>query len=89
MHELVETVLTVRTRLSANDRACVHTLCEALSLKRHCLALGLHVELLNVSGEPQQGLTVRQQRSRIVATNVRVIKADKSEQGRHILRLLS
>ena len=84
VHQLVEAVLAVGSRLSEDYRSRLGS--QSGALQTNCLPVALHVELLNVCGEPEQGLTVWEHRPRCVAAHVVVIEAHQSQKHREVLR---
>ena len=63
VHQLIEAVLAICSGLAENDRTSVHSIVEPGSILAASLTIALHVKLLNVGRESQQGLAVRQDRS--------------------------
>jgi len=78
VQQLIEGVLTVGAGLAEDDGAgdVVHRLAEAVD----GLAVGLHVQLLQVSGEAAQSLGVGQHGGVGVAQNIALVNADQSVQ---------
>ena len=76
MHQLIEAVLAISTRLTKNDRTGVDTFIQSQARLRARLAIALHIELLNMSWEAEQGLRVGQNGTRLDPTNVCVVKAN-------------
>ena len=78
MHQLVETVLAVCAWLANNDWPSMHSLVQSGARFGTCLAIALHIKLLDVSWEPEQGLAVWQDSSGLYSANVRIVKADQA-----------
>ena len=62
MHKLVEAVLSISAWFTDNDWPSVHPFIQSDTGFAACLSIALHVELLDVSGEPEQGLAIWQDR---------------------------
>ena len=86
MHELVETVLTVGTWLSKDDRTCFDALSISDSSHIDTLAIAFHVDLLDVSSKSMQSLAVRKDCSGSMATNVSVVESQKAHQDWDVFR---
>ena len=76
MHELVEAVLPIRARLTEEDLTGLER--EESAVKSDGLSVALHIKLLEVGREPEQGLGVRQHRARGVAEEGRVPKPEQA-----------
>ncbi len=82
MDELVVRVLAVRARRAPHDRTGVGA--DRVAVEVDGLAVRLHVELLQVRGEPRQVVVVRQHGMALRAEEVAVPDAEQSEQHRHV-----
>ena len=84
VQQLIEGVLTVGAGLTEDDGTgnVVHGLAEAVDR----LAVGLHVQLLQMSGETAQSLGVGQNSGSGVAQNVTLVNADQSVQQSGVLQ---
>ena len=71
-------MLAICARFSNDDWAGMDTVWESLSVPGARLAIALHFELLDVGREAEQGLTVRQDGSRLDPANVSIVEADKT-----------
>ena len=78
MHQLVKTVLAVRSWLAENNWSCMNTLVQSNTSGRTGFPITIHVKLLDVSWEPEQGLAVWQDSSGLYSANVRIVKADQA-----------
>jgi len=76
MHQLVEAVLAIGTWLTKDDRTSMDTSIEPCAILCARLSITLHIELLNMGWEPEQGLAVRENSTRLNTTDVRVVEAD-------------
>lgn len=75
MHELIEAMLSIRARLTKDDRTSIDTFRVSDSVDRHPFAIAFHVDLLDVSREPVERLTVREDCSRLVTADIRIVEA--------------
>src|SRR5207253_6515658 len=76
--ELVEGVLAVRARLTPDDRA--RLIVDRAPLEVDALAVGLHVELLQIRGEAGEIVAVRQDRQRLGPEEIVVPDAEQRQQ---------
>mmetsp|Transcript_5622 Transcript_5622/g.22109 ORF Transcript_5622/g.22109 Transcript_5622/m.22109 type:complete len:403 (-) Transcript_5622:78-1286(-) len=83
MDELVEAVLTVRTRLSEIDDA--GRVRQDSAIHANPLPVGFHVDLLDVGCEARQGLAVREDGAGGVAQEGPIPHADEAEEVRQVL----
>ena len=81
VHQLVEAMLSISAWLSKDYWSSVDISIETSSIFSARLAVALHIELLDVSWESQQGLAVRQDCTRLNSTDVSVVEANEAEHG--------
>ena len=82
MQQLKERVLRVVARLAPDDIS--RLVSDRLTVAGDALAVRLHLELLQVSGEAMQAPVVREHRERIEAEEVDVPDPEQSHQHRKI-----
>ena len=85
MHQLIEAVLSISSRFTKNDRASVHTFIQSQASLGACLAIALHIKLLDMGWEAEKCLGVGQNGTRFNSTDVCVIEADKSKHCKGVL----
>ena len=85
MHQLVETVLSVRSWLTKDDWACFDSWSKAYSLTSHSFSIAFHVELLNVGWKFKQSLTVRKNGSRGMPSDVIIVKPNQTKENWEVL----
>ena len=78
VHQLIETMLAIRSWFTQNDRAGVNAFIEADSALAASLTIALHVKLLDVSREAEQSLTVGEDCSGLNSTNMGVVESNKA-----------
>mmetsp|Transcript_5854 Transcript_5854/g.8860 ORF Transcript_5854/g.8860 Transcript_5854/m.8860 type:complete len:329 (-) Transcript_5854:328-1314(-) len=83
MHELVEAVLAVGAGLPKVQLPGLKG--QHRAVRGHALAVALHVHLLYVSGEAEQGLAVGQEGTRAVAQETGVPHPQQTHQHRNVL----
>jgi len=76
VHQLVEAMLPICSRLPKDDRASLHSVVQACPIDAATLTIALHVKLLDMSWESEQCLTVRKDSSRLNTADVGVIEAN-------------
>mmetsp|Transcript_55967 Transcript_55967/g.141721 ORF Transcript_55967/g.141721 Transcript_55967/m.141721 type:complete len:370 (+) Transcript_55967:1351-2460(+) len=84
VHQLVEGVLPVGPRLSEVDGSGARGASRAVHL--HALAIGLHIQLLDVRHEAHERLAVRQDRVALVAQASRIPHREQRHERGQILR---
>ncbi len=89
MHELIEAMLTICAWFAEDYGSCMDTLFESQPRLRACFTITLHVKLLDMSREPKQSLTVRENSSRFNTTNVSVVEAEKAKHSSRALSEIS
>ena len=84
MQELIEGVLSVRTRLAKQNRACLVVYGFAKAV--HRFAVGFHIHLLQMGREAAQRLRIRKQGSRRISEYIALIDSDQCIQHLRVLQ---
>ena len=74
VHQLIEGVLAIGAGFAKNNGSS--RFLKTRSVDSNTLSVAFHVKLLDVSGEAQEGLTVRQNCARLISTNEGVVKSN-------------
>ena len=81
MHQLVKAVLTICSWFTYDNGTSLDSRVKSSAIFRASFSITFHIELLNVSWEPQKSLTIREDCTRLDPTDVCVIEAYKAKHG--------